>query len=329
MPAALVAGAVAAVLSLAVVQFPWLRDRFIRRSEGARWRSDPVPRAGGLAMAGGFAVAVAVLGRAAEGVWPVLGAAGTALLVGLVDDLRPLPPLVKLAGQVAAGLVLAGAGVRLALPGPSAVAWAATVLWVVVAANALNLFDNVDAAAGGASLIAAGALWLWWAVGSGPSVLAAALAGAAAGFLAFNLPPARLFMGDAGSHFLGAALAGLTVLDAGRAGGAGPAPVALVVLVPLVLLAVPLFDTALVAVERVRHGRPVMAGGRDHTSHRLLALSLEVGPTVAVLWGIAIAAAGVAGLALAGWAWLAGAAALLAVGLAALGLRLARVPVYG
>jgi UDP-GlcNAc:undecaprenyl-phosphate GlcNAc-1-phosphate transferase len=329
MPAALVAGAVAAALSLAFGRVPGLRGRFTRRAEGPRWRSDPVPLAGGLAMAGGFAVALAVFGRSAEGVWPVLGAAGTALAVGLADDLRPLPPLVKLAGQLAAGLVLAGAGVRLALPGPSAVAWVATVLWVVVAANALNLFDNVDAAAGGASLIAAAALWLWWAIGSGPSVLAAALAGAAAGFLAFNLPPARLFMGDAGSHFLGTALAGLTVLDAGRAGGAGPAPATLVVLVPLVLLAAPLFDTTLVAVERVRHGRPVMAGGRDHTSHRLLARGLGVRPTVAALWGLAGAAAGSASLAAAGWAWFTGGAALLAVGLGALGLRLARVPVYG
>ena len=329
MPAALVAGAIAAALSLVFVRVPGLRGRFTRRAEGPRWRSDPVPLAGGLAMAGGFAIAVAVFGRSAEGVWPVLGAAGTALAVGLADDLRPLPPLVKLAGQLAAGLVLAGAGVRLALPGPSAVAWVATVLWVVVAANALNLFDNVDAAAGGASLIAAVALWLWWAIGSGPSVLAAALAGAAAGFLAFNLPPARLFMGDAGSHFLGTALAGLTVLDAGRAGSGSAVPAALVVLVPVVLLAVPLFDVALVAVERWRHGRPIMAGGRDHTSHRLLGLGLGLGLVVVLLSGLALLAAGVATLVALDWRWFAGGAVLLGAGLAVLGVRLARMAVYG
>lgn len=329
MPAALVALALAAGLSLAIVRFPRLRAGFTRRAEGPRWRADAVPVAGGLAMAAGFVVAVAVFGRGVEGAWPVLGAAGAAMAVGLADDLRPLPPLVKLAGQVGAGVVLAAAGVRLALPGPAVVAWGATVLWVVIAANALNLFDNVDAAAAGGALIAAAALWLWWAVGSGPSLLAASLAGAAAGFLAFNLPPARLFMGDAGSHFLGAALAGLTVLDAGRAGSPGPAPVGLVLAVPVVLLAGPLFDTALVAAERLRHGRPVMTGGRDHTSHRLLALGLGVPPMLAVLWGTGLAAAGVAGLAAVGWGWFAGGAAVLAGGLAALGLRLARVPVYG
>jgi UDP-GlcNAc:undecaprenyl-phosphate GlcNAc-1-phosphate transferase len=329
MPAALLAFAVSAGLSSCFVHVPALRRLFTRRAGGPRWRADPIPLAGGLAMAAGFTVAVAVLGRSADGARAVLAAGGTGLLVGLADDFRPLPPLVKLVGQAGAGLVLAAAGVRLALPGPLAVAWTATVLWVVVVANALNLFDNVDAAAGGASLIGAVALWLWWTIGSGPSALPAALAGAAAGFLALNLPPARLFMGDAGSHFLGAALAGLTALDRGRAGSAAAAPAALVVLVPMVLLAVPLCDAVLVAVERARHGRPITAGGRDHTSHRLLLIGFGVRPTVAVLWATAVVAAGAASLAAAGWGWFAVGAALLGVGLTAVGIRLARVPVYG
>lgn len=329
MPAALLAFAVSAALSLVVVRVPRVRRAFTRTAGGARWRTDPVPLAGGMAMAAGFAAALAACGREAEAAWPVLGAAGGAWLVGLVDDFHPLPPLVKLSGQAAAGLVLAGMGVRLALPGPEAVAWAATVIWVVIAANALNLFDNVDGAAGGAGLVAAGALWLWWAVGWGPSSLAAALAGAVAGFLAFNLPPARIFMGDGGSLFLGAALAGLTVLDAGRAGSEGPAAAVSVVLVPLVLLAVPLFDTALVAVERVRHRRPVMRGGSDHTSHRLLGLGLDLPRVLALLWAMCTLSAGAAALAAAGGAWLVAGVVLLGAGLAGLGLRLAKVPVYG
>ncbi|MBP1633302.1 MAG: undecaprenyl/decaprenyl-phosphate alpha-N-acetylglucosaminyl 1-phosphate transferase, partial [Acidobacteria bacterium] len=235
MAAALLAFALSAAISFAFVRLPWLGVRLARPAGGPRWRSDPVPLAGGLAMLAGYGVAVAIFGRPAAGVWAVLGAAGAALAVGLADDLRSLPPVLKLAGQAVAGLVLAAAGVRFDLPGPEAVAWVATARWVVVAANAVNLFDNVDGAAGGAALVAAAALWAWWAVGSGPVPLASALAGAVAGFLVFNLPPARLFMGDAGSHFLGTALAGLTVLDAGRAGSAGPAPAALVVLVPMAL----------------------------------------------------------------------------------------------
>jgi len=329
MVAALLAFALSAALSFAFVRLPWLGVRLTRPSGGPRWRSDPVPLAGGMAMLAGYAVAVAACGRSATGVWAVLGAAGAALAVGLADDLRSLPPVVKLAGQAGAGLVLAAAGVRFALPGPEVVAWAATVLWVVIAANAVNLFDNVDGAAGGAALVAAAAVWAWWAIGSGPVPLASALAGTVAGFLILNLPPARLFMGDAGSHFLGVTLAGLTVLDAGRAGSAGPAPVALVLLVPTVLLAGPLFDTALVAVERRRHGRPITAGGHDHTSHRLLGLGLGLGTVVALLCGLALLAAGAATLAAVDWRWFAGGAALLGAGLTILGIRLARMVVYG
>jgi UDP-GlcNAc:undecaprenyl-phosphate GlcNAc-1-phosphate transferase len=224
--------------------------------------------------------------------------------------------------------VLAALGVRAALPGPEVVAWAATVAWVVVAANALNLFDNFDGAAGGAALVAGSALSLWWGLGSGPTALGAALAGAAAGFLIWNAPPARIFMGDAGSHFLGAALAGLTLLDGGRAGTAGAAPAALAILVPVVLLAVPLFDTALVAVERRRHHRPLSVGGRDHTSHRLARLGLRARPVVLILWGLSAAAAGAASLAVLGPWWFAAGVAAPAVALTLLGVRLARVPIY-
>ena len=205
----------------------------------------------------------------------------------------------------------------------------ATIAWVVVAANALNLFDNFDGAAGGVTVLAAGALALWWGIGRGPTALAAALAGAAAGFLVWNFPPARLFMGDAGSHFLGTALAGLTLLDGGRAGTASPAPWPLAVVVPIVLLAVPLFDTALVAVERRRHGRPLAVGGRDHTAHRLALLGLGARRVTVLLWGLAAGAAGAASLAAAGPWWLGAGAGLLAAGLAVLGIRLGRVPVYG
>ena len=318
----------AAGLSGAFALFPSLARPFTRAASGTRWRADAVPLAGGVAMAAGFGVAVAVFGHDLPGAGAVLAAAGTALAVGLADDLHPLPAWAKLAGQAGAGVVLAALGVRAALPGPEVVAWTATIVWVVVAANALNLFDNFDGAAGGAALVAGLALSLWWGLGGGPTALGAALAGAAAGFLVWNAPPARIFMGDAGSHFLGAALAGLTLLDGGRAGTAGAAPAALAILVPVVLLAVPLFDTALVAVERRRHHRPLSVGGRDHTSHRLARLGLRARPVVLVLWCLSAAAAGAASLAVLGPWWFAAGAAVLAAGLALLGVRLGRVPAY-
>jgi UDP-GlcNAc:undecaprenyl-phosphate GlcNAc-1-phosphate transferase len=329
MPAGLLAFVLAAGLAGAFVRFPVLGRPFTREASEARWRADAVPLAGGLAMAAACAGAVAAFGRDLPGAGAVLAAAGTALAVGLADDLRPLPAWAKLAGQAGAGAVLAALGVRVALPGPEAVAWVATIAWVVLAANACNLFDNFDGAAGGTALVAAGTLALWWGIGSGPTALGAALAGAAAGFLVWNFPPARLFMGDAGSHFLGTALAALTLLDAGRAGTASPAPWPWVILVPMVLLAVPLFDTAFVVVERRRHGRPLTVGGRDHTAHRLALLGLGPRRVAVLLWGLAAVAAGAASLAAAGPWWFAVGAGLLTVGLALLGIRLTRVPVYG
>jgi len=328
MLAGLLALGLAAGLSGAFVLLPSLARPFTRAASGTRWRADAVPLAGGVAMAAGFGAAVAAFGRDLPGAGAVLAAAGVGLAVGLADDLHPLPAWAKLAGQAGAGVVLAALGVRAALPGPEAVAWVVTIAWVVVAANALNLFDNFDGAAGGAALVAGLALSLWWGLGRGPTALGAALAGAAAGFLIWNVPPARVFMGDAGSHFLGAGLAGLTLLDAGRAGAAGPAPAAAVILVPVVLLAVPLFDTALVAVERRRHHRPLAVGGRDHTSHRLARLGFGARAVALFLWGLATLAAGAASLSAAGLWWFAAGAAALAAGLALLGVRLARVPVY-
>lgn len=328
MLAGLLALGLVAGLSGAFVLFPSLARPFTRAASGTRWRADAVPLAGGVAMAAGFGAAVAAFGRDLPGTGAVLAAAGVALAVGLTDDLHPLPAWAKLAGQAGAGVVLAALGVRAALPGPEAVAWVVTIAWVVVAANALNLFDNFDGAAGGAALVAGLALSLWWGLGRGPTALGAALAGAAAGFLIWNSPPARVFMGDAGSHFLGSALAGLTLLDAGRAGTAGAAPAAAVILVPVVLLAVPLFDTALVAVERRRHHRPLAVGGRDHTSHRLARLGFGARAVALFLWGLTTAAAGAASLSAAGLWWFAAGAAALAAGLALLGVRLARVPVY-
>ena len=168
MLAGLLAFVLAAGLAGACVRFPVLGRPFTRAASGARWRADAVPLAGGVAMAAAFAAAVAAFGRDLPGAGAVLAGAGTALAVGLADDLRPLPAWAKLAGQAGAGAVLAALGVRAALPGPEAVAWVATIAWVVVVANALNLFDNFDGAAGGAALVASLALALWWGIGPGP-----------------------------------------------------------------------------------------------------------------------------------------------------------------
>jgi len=299
--------------SAAFVRFPSLGRILTRASAAPRWRMDAVPLGGGLAMGAGFGAAVAVFGRDLAGVGAICGAAYLGLAVGLWDDLRPVRPAIKVAGQAATGLALAALGVTLDLPGPEVVAWVATIVFVVAVTNAVNLLDNMDGVSGGVALIAAVTLGIWWTVGTGPVAFAAALAGAVAGFLALNIHPAHLFMGDAGSHFLGAALAGLAILDAGRAGTTGDASILAVLLGPVLLLAVPFFDTALVTVERIRHRRPVAEGGSDHTAHRLARMGIRIRTVAFMLWAAAGVAAGVATLAGIDGPWLAIGAAGVAV----------------
>lgn len=190
--------------------------------------------------------------------------------LGLVDDHRPLRPSVKLAGQFGATLVLLLTGVTVQLTGTAAVDWAITVLWVLAVTNAMNFLDNMDGLLGGVSAIAAG-IFLLLAVENqqvlvGP--LAAALLGACIGFLVYNVNPASIFMGDAGSMFLGFALAalGIKLRFPGQ-------PLQATWMVPALVLAVPLFDLALVTVSRLRRRlNPFTTGGTDHLSHRLVAL---------------------------------------------------------
>jgi len=327
MTPALVAFAVSLGVCVTFVRFPAVGRLVTRGSHAPRWRADAVPLAGGLAMGAGFGVAVAIFGRDL----PHVGAMGVAVYVGLAvglwDDLRPMPPVAKLAGQVGTGIVLASLGVTMDIPGPAALAWAVTVVWVVVATNAVNLLDNMDGVAGGCSLVAVGALGLWWSAGSGPVELAAALAGAIGGFLVLNYPPARLFMGDSGSHFLGAALAGLTVIDAGRVGSTTEAGVLAVLLVPALVMAVPLFDTAMVTVERVRHRRPIWEGGKDHTAHRLNRMGLGPRAVAGILSASAAVTAGVATLAAVEGPWLAIGAGVIAIAAIVAWWRLAKIDV--
>jgi len=260
----------------------------------------PVPTLGGLALA------VAMLGAA----WaarvlpghahlldprPLLGitlAAIPLLALGIVDDLRGVRPPIKLAVQAAAGLVLVawGFGVPLLtnpLGGELRTGWLdapLTVLWVVAVINAINLIDGLDGLASGVVLIAA--MTLWW-VGRTHAdfyvmFLAAPLAGAALGFLRFNFPPARVFMGDTGSHFLGLVLAALSLLENRK----GTATVTL--LFPLVALSVPIADSVIAFARRALQGRPVFRADSEHIHHRLLRLGLSPRAALFVLWYLSL-----------------------------------------
>lgn len=231
--------------------------------------AEPMPLLGGAAMYVAVLVALMVLGER----FYVVQLAGILLgatlvsLVGLWDDRRPLRPVLKLGGQLAACAVLVASGVQVALfPEP----WlnvVVTVVWVLAITNALNFMDNMDGLSAGVAGIAASYFLVLAALNDQRLVapLAAALAGACIGFLVYNFNPASIFMGDGGSLFLGFLLAALGL----KLNFRGHSPAA-TWMVPVLVLAVPLFDLALVTVSRLRrHVNPFTTAGKDHLSHRL------------------------------------------------------------
>jgi UDP-GlcNAc:undecaprenyl-phosphate GlcNAc-1-phosphate transferase len=222
------------------------------------------------------------------------------LMAGLLDDLRGLSPtrkfLWQLGAATAAGLCLALLGVRLNLflQWPPAPIIALTVLWVVGITNAMNFLDNMNGLCAGLGAIAAFSLSVT-NLRSGEvtvAVVAAALGGACVGFLPYNWPRARIFLGDAGSMLLGFLLAALSVMGVYTRGARLPV---LAVFTPLFVLGVPVLDLLLVVLIRWRAGHRPWTGDRRHISHRLVQRGMHPAAAVATLWA-AGAACGLAAL---------------------------------
>jgi UDP-GlcNAc:undecaprenyl-phosphate GlcNAc-1-phosphate transferase len=213
--------------------------------------------------------------------------------VGVVDDIVHLKPYAKLVAQIVLSTLFTTYGMRLHWL-PSAVAdQALTIFWLVGTTNAMNLLDNLDGAAGGIAAIAAGYLVYFSHVSSNSAVgvISAALCGAVVGFLVFNFNPASIFMGDGGSLFLGFLLGGITMVN--NQDGARRHLLA-VLLVPVLLMLIPIIDTSLVTISRKHNGRPVSQGGKDHTSHRLVALGFSERAAALTLWLLAAFSGGMA-----------------------------------
>ncbi len=215
----------------------------------------------------------------------VLGPALVMGLIGLWDDLKNLPPLPRFIGQSVAGLVVAAAlvlGSNVANPTGSTFADVLiTVIWVVGICNSINFFDNLDGGAAGTAAISAIFL-TYLAINSGQAFVAAlsiVVAGATLGFLIWNRAPARIYMGDAGALFLGVLLATLTIrLNPDTQTSIGSFAT------PILLLAIPILDTTVAVLSRLRRGVSPFLGGRDHLSHRLVRAGLSRKMAAIVLW---------------------------------------------
>lgn len=263
-----------------------LRRQVLDHPGGYKTQDAPVPYLGGVAMLVAFAVAVLIAAlvrppvAGLDELAVILATAVAMALVGLLDDLRGLGVVIRLAAMVGAGLALWFGGTGVLLFGNPWLDGAVTVLWVVGITNAMNLLDNMDGLSAGVAAIAATTFFAVAALNGQYLVagLSLALVGCAVGFLRHNRPPARIYMGDAGSLFLGVMLAALGIrlrLDAGP-------PIA--VFVPIIALSVPIFDTALVTITRLLAGRSPFQGGSDHVSHRLVRLGLRVPVAVGAIY---------------------------------------------
>jgi UDP-GlcNAc:undecaprenyl-phosphate GlcNAc-1-phosphate transferase len=291
-----------------------------------RWHRRPVPLLGGVAIMLGLVAAFAAVGRPGARFWPLLAVALLMGVVGLVDDVRPLRPQVKLVAQIVLAAVLVGLGFLLELTPYAGVNVLLTLVWVVGVTNAFNLLDNMDGLAAGMAVIAAGfriGFFLMDGDRAGAAVTAG-FAGAAVGFLIRNFPPARIFMGDAGSLFIGFFLAGVCLVSE----SAYSRGVAAVLVFPVLLVLIPIFDTTFVTLTRLVTGRPVSQGGRDHTSHRLVGLGITERQALAFLFGISVLSGLLALVSYEyGFTYTVVLLALLLLGLFLLGLHLSHVQV--
>ena len=293
--AALAAFPAAALSVWALLHSP-LAARLVAAPSADRWRARATPLLGGigifLGITAGLWLAIAVgavpLTRGIAGIY---GGIAILFVAGLIDDLRALPPLAKLALQFAAAIVVLATGTDVQLIHQQVIAWALALLWLVGMTNAFNLLDNMD----GLAATLAGIAFAFFAIDAvtihpSHTILALSLAGAlaCAGFLPFNLRPggkALVFMGDSGSQVLGFTLAALGLSASWKVAGTTVATL----LLPILVLAVPILDTTLVTIVRLLEGRPISQGGRDHTSHRLVRFGLSEKHAVLLLAVIASA----------------------------------------
>ncbi len=264
-----------------------LRFNLVAQPRKDRWHAKPTPAIGGVGIVLAFGISlllIAFLRLEKITTWPLLLGAGIIFLVGLVDDFKRISPTAKLIGEIVAASIVVFFGRNIDFFPIEIANILFTFFWLVGITNAINLLDNMDGLAGGISLIAAGLLsYLFWKSGTYEMMaISLALAGSILGFLVFNFPPASIFMGDSGSLFLGFTLASLSIARTPQASN-----VLAVMGAPTLLFLLPILDTTLVTITRLMRGQSPAQGGKDHTSHRLIAFGLTERQAVLVLYGVA------------------------------------------
>ena len=262
--------------------------------DSRRIHKEPMPRLGGLAIFIGFLLSVILLVDITRQIQGVLLGAVVVVIVGVIDDIMPLPALLKFFIQIIAALIAVGHGVVIdAFSNPFVFSASRyiflrsfsipiTVIWIVAITNSVNLIDGLDGLAVGVSIISSIAMVIISLMVSDPNValIMAALAGACLGFMPYNFNPAKIFMGDAGALLLGYILATVSIL------GLFKFYAVVSFAAPFLVLALPLFDTSFAFLRRLLKGKNPMSPDRGHFHHRLLDMGLSQKQAVAVLYAI-------------------------------------------
>ena len=259
---------------------------FVAKPKIDRWHKRPTALMGGVAIWLAVMATHLALGPHTNAGWVVVGASSFLFLVGLVDDWLHIKPYQKLIGQVIGAAAVVNYGLLLPWTRSLPANMVITIFWLIGITNAINLLDNMDGLATGIAAIASAFLTFNF-ITSGQTTEAMMLGiftAALVGFLIYNSNPASIFMGDSGSMFIGFFLSSAALIN--LAGGRSRAFVP-VLAVPILVLFIPIFDTTFVTILRKLSGRAASQGGRDHTSHRLVALGLSEKRAVQLLYGLA------------------------------------------
>ena len=303
----LVAGALVAALLVALITTPIVKSLAQKwgavdvPKDGRRMHDHPIPRMGGLAIFLGFLLSVILflpflgdMGISPQIRGMLLGAV-IIVVLGILDDIYALPALPKLIVQIVAAVIAVGCGNLITvISNPNVfsselywelgwLSYPVTVVWIVGVTNAVNLIDGLDGLACGVSTISSMTMLVIALAMAEPevAVLMAALAGACLGFLPYNMNPAKIFMGDTGSTFLGYVLGVVSIQ------GLFKYYMLISFVVPFLLLGLPIFDTCFAFIRRIAHGQSPMHADRSHIHHRLIDMGLSQKQAVAVLYIIA------------------------------------------
>jgi len=262
-------------------KFSW-----VAKPNELRWHKNTTALFGGVAIYIAFLIPVLLLVKFDKNTVGLLAGATLMFLIGILDDILHIKPQLKLIGQILVSCIVLAFGINFEIIAIRWIVLPLTIFWIVGITNAFNLLDNMDGLSCGIALISSVFLFVYSLLNGIHTVafLSVILAGSSLGFLRYNFHPAKIFMGDCGSQFLGMTIAVIAVI-----GSAGHISNLIGTLaIPVLILGVPIFDTTFVTTMRRLKGQPISRGGKDHSSHRLVLLGLSERKTVLLLYFLSI-----------------------------------------